>query len=391
MLNATIILSNIFACPSAILSHPSGIESSFKKLLWNDLEASYDYNHMTETYADNNYFIKDFGTIRLFGNPNKHAFVSYTVPMALKQSDLYNITVCYGSKANFCFRMKNNQASVIIRPIIHFFPSKMVNILYSCYISASDMKSLLKTINQLKLSNDTMYDIPMHCEKKYYQGINCLKNLTLYIRKNIEGSLDNYDFDNAALKLRHCHVSFSGGEVDCTEFKEICSSLKKAGSKYSNTDKIEKHLAQEYESEQFLVTPGLSVYYNADQKSSSWVFFRDIEYILIANLTLEFIDLVSKEVLNDLHKEKKSLISINSFKINYYNEDFEELANDYINSMNNNNSYVRLMTYLYYGGKERFEKKFAEYKETYQKLLSQMENRESIWVKFIKKLVPMFG
>ena len=241
---AQVILAQSFFCPQAIecdTSKASKLLRSFQTF-----HLGTKVNTTVAQYNDSNYFIPHFGQIRMYGTITNSPFTMTQVSMASEHKKKELLSVCYGAQANYYIHatmIAHSAVKCLILPMIHFFPNRMVTILYSCYVE-SENDDIVGFIADLKKAfNSHRGDLLLQSSTKAPGAFFSFDDLTCNIQQQITHAIKEYDFESSnSSKYSLVHFlrgNLGGKQFDREVFCRLACTLTQ--SRKLNEDHIEEY------------------------------------------------------------------------------------------------------------------------------------------------------
>ncbi|WP_027398393.1 hypothetical protein [Anaerovorax odorimutans] len=403
---AHIILSQMILCSSAV--EAEHLKSCFFADL-NPIDSDIDnYKNIKELFNKKNYFLQDFGKFNVYAHEKFSPFVLNLFSNESQPSKRKLLSTCYGCSGNFYFYIKEKGVYIKILPIIHIFPNKLVNIIYSCFIESKNENNfnILEIIKELKKGflRDKETYLKLHCSKANYDFIEDFKDMTNCICRKIEKVMPEYDFFDAD-NFKHVFVQLlqtvntKNSQVD--DFNNNC--FRNIAQILLNKPEIpEKHYSiQEYNQryryyDYNLIYPDfyLSAQNYAFTKDKrlikqlryyGWNLFSNIEFAMYDKLILQYITRKAIETQTIIRKEKHHIL-LSKLRPTYYNPSIDNLCLNQKYAFEQLNDFSRKIVYMFYGNKEKRNEILEDAINELEKSNSLIDTRENLWIKLFKQL-----
>lgn len=395
---AQVILAQSFFCPQAIecdTSKASKLLRSFQTF-----PIGTKINTTVAQYNDSNYFIPHFGQIRMYGTITNSPFTMTLISMASEPKKKELLSVCYGAQANYYIHatmIAHSAVKCLILPMIHFFPNRMVTILYSCYVE-SENEDIVGFVADLKKAfNGHRKDLLLQSSKKMPGAFFSFDDLTCTIQHKITHAIKEYDFENSH-SSKYSFVHFLSGELGGKEFdrKVFCRlACTLTQSSMLNDEYVDEYRRTNwygYTSFYYNYVTSREILYITDGafdcssktlekslRTNGWQMFARLEFAQFDRMLLYYLtaktDELIKYVQDDIRGESTSVL-----KLKIYDKKYEKLCRDYLNSLENTaDSYARKVVYSCYGSKEKRQRLWDELREKTQQLQGMYGDRQSIY------------
>lgn len=388
LVSCNLLLSRIYLCQDAVLtpelSSAQNGDLPFFFPVYNE-----GFDRYREQYNQNNAYIQNVGQIKLAKKEEQYALK--TLSNETYDRIRKNLTSCFGVKANFTATVTSENVFVRIRPILHFFPNKVVNIIYSCHLKLPKEK-MKDTIAALKRSLERGDPLPMKISKAYYSDIRNLKELNERICRNVEVSLIQYNF-RKSLSTTHCFLDFPKQAYLSAEQASVEKDFQKTAEelfsfKFREGNEHNQILYSEDESAIYLLQRKYALSSPICQGKhaySFWKFYAQVEYALICDLIMDF----TESYRNELEKayRNKKIKNFPFIKLNAedaHNE-FELLVKSFLVSFYYVSGHRRKCLYTVLGGKEKFMEKFQRCEKNLDVIYHVYDNITNPFLFFFKK------
>lgn len=395
---AQVILAQSFLCPQAIecdTSKASKLLRSFQAFSFGA-----KVNTTVAQYNDSNYFIPHFGQIRMYGTITNSPFTMSVISMASEAKKKELLSICYGARANYYIHatMFNHSAvKCLILPMIHFFPNRMVTILYSCYVESENEDIVGFTADLKKAFDSSRKDLLLQSTKKTPGAFFSFDDLTRTIQQQITRAIKEYDFENSH-SSKYSLVHFLSGELGGKEFdrnvfcrlactltqsrilnEEYIGEYRRTNW-YGHTNFYYNYISKQ---EILYITDGA---FGCDSKTmekslriNGWQMFARLEFAQFDKMLLYYLTAKANELIkyvqSDIRGESTSVL-----KLKIYDKKYEKICRDYLNSLEHTaDSYARKVVYACYGSKETRQKLWDELRGKIQQLQGMYAERQSIY------------
>lgn len=407
---AQVILAQSFFCPKAI-----ECDTSKASMLLRSFQP-FPYSAKAKTtvtqYNDSNYFIPHFGQIHMYGTMTNSPFTMTMFSMASEIREKELLTVCYGARANYYIHatlLAHSGVKCLILPMVHFFPNRMVTILYSCYVE-SENEDIVGFVADLKKAfNSHRGDLLLQSSKKAPGAFFSFDDLTCNIQHQITHAVKEYDFENSD-SSKYSLVHFLRGELGGREFDReafcqlACTLIQ---SRTLNEDHIDEYRRTNWygytgfyyhyvtEREIIYITDGAFGYSNKTMEKTlrinGWQLFARFEFAQFDKMLLYYLtakaDELIKHVQDDIRGESTSVL-----KLKIYDKKYEKICRNYLNSLEHTtDSYARKVVYASYGSKEKRQRLWDELREKVQQLQGLYGERKSVYQRVFGPLTTVLG
>ena len=281
--------------------------------------------------------------------------------------------------------------------MIHFFPNRMVTILYSCYVE-SENEDIVGFVADLKKAfNGHRKDLLLQSSKKIPGAFFSFDDLTCTIQHQITHAIEEYDFKNSE-SSKYSLVHFLSGKLGGEEFdRQVFCRLACTLTQSSvlNDEYIDEYRRTNWygytnfyynyvtSREILYITDGAfdcsSKTWEKSLRTNGWQMFARLEFAQFDRMLLYYLTAKTGELIkfvqDDIRGESTSVL-----KLKIYDKKYEKLCRDYLNSLENTaDSYARKVVYACYGSKETRQRLWDELREKIQQLQGMYGERQSIY------------
>lgn len=407
---AQVILAQSFFCPQAVECDAAKASKLLRSFQTFPVSAKIDT--ALAKYNDANYFIPHFGQIRMYGSMINSPFTMTLISMASEHRKKEHLSVCYGAQANYYIHasmIAHSAVKCLILPMIHFFPNRMVTILYSCYVE-SESEDIVGFVADLKNAfNGRRKDLLLQSSKKTPRAFFSFADLTGTIQRQITHAIREYDFENAH-SSRYSLVHFlrgelGGGEFDREAFCRLAYTLTK--SRMLNEAYIDEFretdwyghtcFCYSYTTSREILCITDDVFGNPGKtlekflRTNGWQLFARLEFAQFDKMLLYYLsakaDELIKSVQDDIRGESTSVL-----KLKIYDKKYEKLCRNYLSSLEHTtDSYARKVVYACYGSKETRLRLWDELREKVRQLQEMYGQRQSVYQRIFGALSGVIG
>lgn len=401
------IFAQTFLCPTAVEAKNKQSTNFLNALTPIPVDRK-AYKSKKCAYDQQNFFIPNVGQVKLYAYSTGSSFTINVTDTPKDPKNCKMLSVCYGCRMNtpFYFRFKADpKTTCIITPIVHFYPNRTVGIIYSCYLTSSS-DQLVACMRELFQAFTRPLEHGVFSASAKFSHIHHFQDLTDLIQANITKVDASFDFSNTYVE-RYTTVQILDGEINRImtqeEFKMLVCAIfneKRVREDQFEFDVRQAWLGGEWWDYSYAAHHRFLSVENIDeeleefdikyQRKEGWKQFARVEYAATDRLLLQYLLNKAREIKSTILQEEKHLTA-SEFKLNLYDENYEQLCSQYLTAMSHLDAYTRRIVYQYYGSKENRNAMLEDTKNEVSEALEMIRNRKSIYSKILDRFSFLKG
>jgi hypothetical protein len=385
-----IILSEAFFCPSVYMSMRKN------KTRLDQIVTDFSVQKTIidkKKFRKRNISLRNIGLIEKYNNPRSHAFIIKLNSNIVGANDFATI---YRVADNLEFTIHGEEYDISIKPVIHIFPTGIVNIKYSCFFNAKRNVQMSQTlINSFYRDQN----LNMQGNNPEFADITSFKKCTEKILILLGKALPGLDFKDAYRRKMSFVNVIQNRRLSETEFRKLCRTMMPHTGDFRQVH-LEEDGVNVEENQYVMINPDFSMIYFARPNSAHYTdydnshsFYKYLEFAIAEDLIYEFLIGHGKNILAEINSGKFKLIDKSLLKPNYYCERVEKLYTRQDERFAAIEKYGQQVVELYYGGEEKRQYRIFECYTNIEKMNKEIERITGKQRKFLTaaiEYIPVF-